>query len=282
MNVPPDSATMVAILSACSHAGKVEEGIKIFDSMFDTHGIVPQLDHYACMVDILGRAGRVVEAKELINRMPMQPDSVVWSALLGSCRKHGDANLAKLAADRLKELQPRNSLGYVQMSNIYCSGGSYNEAGIIRKEMKGSRVRKEPGLSWIEIGNMVHDFAAGGSRHPQRKTICSRLDFLIGQLKEIGYVPETSLALHDIEEEHKEEQLYHHSEKLALAFALMNEGNSPSGKTAIKIMKNIRICVDCHNFMKLASDLLHKEIVVRDSNRFHQFRNGMCSCNDYW
>ncbi|XP_065882145.1 pentatricopeptide repeat-containing protein At1g71420 [Euphorbia lathyris] len=282
MNVDPDSATMVALLSACSHAGMVEEGIKIFDSMLDSYCISPKLDHYACMVDMLGRAGRVVEAKQLISRMPMEPDSVIWSALLSSCRKHGVIHLAKFAADKLKELEPGNSLGYVQMSNIYCSGGSYNEAGTIRKEMTGSKVRKEPGLSWIEIGNTVHEFASGGKRHPQRKDICTRLDALVRQLKEIGYVPETSLALHDIEEEHKEEQLYHHSEKLALAFAIMNETSPNSGTSVIKIMKNIRICVDCHNFMKLASHLLHKEIVVRDSNRFHQFKNGLCSCNDYW
>lgn len=282
MNLPPDSATIVALLSACSHAGMVEEGIKIFDSMIDNHGIVPQLDHYACMVDILGRAGRVVEAKVLISKMPMEPDAVVWSALLGSCRKHGETQLAKLAADKLKELDPRNSLGYVQMSNIYCSGGGYSQAGVMRKEMEGSRVRKEPGLSWIEIGNIVHEFASGGRRHPRRNAICTRLDLLIGQLKERGYVPETNLALHDIEEEHKEEQLYHHSEKLALVFAMMNEESLHHDRSVIKIIKNIRICVDCHSFMKLASDLLHKEIIVRDSNRFHQFKNGMCSCNDYW
>ncbi|KAJ6360551.1 hypothetical protein OIU77_004546 [Salix suchowensis] len=159
---------------------------------------------------------------------------------------------------------------------------SYNEAGLIRKEMDGSRVRKEPGLSWIEIENRVHEFASGGRRHPQREAIYAKLYSLIGQLKGVGYVPETSLALQDIEEEHKQEQLYHHSEKLALVFALMNEGSLRGGGAVIRIVKNIRICVDCHNFMKLASDLLQKEIVVRDSNRFHHFKNRMCSCNDYW
>ncbi|WCJ34968.1 Tetratricopeptide repeat (TPR)-like superfamily protein [Euphorbia peplus] len=282
MNVDPDSATMVSVLSACSHGGMVEEGIKIFDSMLDRYGISPKLDHYACVVDMLGRAGRVIEAKELISGMPMEPDSVIWSALLSSCRKHGVIHLAKFASDKLKELEPGNSLGYVQMSNIYCSGGSYKEAGTIRNEMKGSKVSKEPGLSWIEIGNRVHEFASGGKRHPQRTAICVRLDALVRELREIGYVPETSLALHDIEEEHKEEQLYHHSEKLALAFAIMNETSGNSGRSVIKIMKNIRICVDCHNFMKLASDFLHKEVVVRDSNRFHHFKNGICSCGDYW
>ncbi|XP_028805679.1 pentatricopeptide repeat-containing protein At1g71420-like isoform X2 [Neltuma alba] len=232
MNVNPDSATFVALLSACSHAGLVEEGVKIFNAMPQNYGHAPQLDHYACMVDLFGRAGRMVEANDLIHKMPMKPDSVIWSALLGSCRKHGEAHLAKLAVDKLMELEPKNSLGYVQMSNIYSSAGSFNEASLIRKEMRGSRVRKEPGLSWIEIGKKVHEFASGGQRHPQRELILNRLEILIRQLKEKGYVPETSVALYDTEEENKEEQLFHHSEKMALVFAIMNEGGLPYGGAA--------------------------------------------------
>ena len=282
MDAQPDGATFVALLSACSHAGMVEEGAKIFETMSNNHGIVPQLDHYACMVDILGRAGQISEAKELIDKMPMEPDSVVWSALLGSCRKHGETKLAKLAAVKLKELDPNNSLGYVLMSNIFCTDGRFNEARLIRREMEGKIVRKEPGLSWIEVGNQVHEFASGGQQHPEKEAICARLEELVRRLKDLGYVPQISLALHDIEDEHKEEQLYYHSEKLALAFALMNVGSICCSGNTIKIMKNIRICVDCHNFMKLASELVDMEIVVRDSNRFHHFKAKVCSCNDYW
>ncbi|KAI8002524.1 Pentatricopeptide repeat-containing protein [Camellia lanceoleosa] len=107
MNVHPDATTFVALLSACRHAGMVEEGSRIFDTMSEKYGIVPQLDHFACMVDILGRAGRVLEAKKIISEMPMEPDSVVWSAFLGACRKHGETNLANLAATKLKELDPK-------------------------------------------------------------------------------------------------------------------------------------------------------------------------------
>ncbi|KAJ4967324.1 hypothetical protein NE237_019173 [Protea cynaroides] len=281
MNVQPDTATFVALLTACSHTGLVDQGTKIFDMMVQKYGICPQLDHFACMVDILGRAGHLLEAEALIRRMPMEPDSVVWSALLGACRKHREPKLAELAGRKLMELDPKNSLGYVLMSNIYSSEGCFDNAALIRKEMKECRVRKEPGLSWIEVGNQVHEFAAGGQRHPQREAICAELDVLVGQLKEIGYVPERNSALHDIGEEHKEDQLLYHSEKLALAFAVMNSGRCCDLKT-IRIMKNIRICLDCHNFMKLASDLLQSEILVRDANRFHHFRDGLCSCSDYW
>ncbi|CAN0928235.1 Pentatricopeptide repeat-containing protein At1g71420 [Linum grandiflorum] len=279
MNVRADSATMVALLSVCSHVGLVTKGFEIFNSMYTNHGISPELDHYACMIDVLGRAGRLSEARELISRMPMEPDSVIWSSILSSCRKHGgQTELAKFAADRLTELDPDNSLGYVQMSNMCFVTGSYNEAGLIRKEMKSSKVVKQPGLSWIEIGNELHEFASGGRRHPDREAIYTKLDGLVADLRaKKGYVPDTSLSFHDIDVEHKEQELCRHSEKLALAFALI-KGSSG----VIRIVKNIRICVDCHEFMKLASGFLEKEIVVRDSNRFHHFENDKCSCSDFW
>ncbi|KAL6977688.1 hypothetical protein U1Q18_026478 [Sarracenia purpurea var. burkii] len=282
MNDQPDATTFVALLSACSHAGLVEEGTKLFGTMLDNYSIAPQLDHFACMVDLLGRAGRILEAEKLINEMPMEPDYVVWSAFLGACRKHGESNLANQAATKLKELDPKSSLGYVLMSNIYCSAGIFNDAGLIRREMKGLGVQKEPGLSWTEVGNCVHEFASGGQRHPQGKAIYASLERLIGKLKALGYVPEISLALQDVEEEQKEEQLYYHSEKLALVFSLMYAGSLHCSEGIIQIIKNIRICVDCHNFMKVASNLVQREIVVRDSNRFHHFKEGVCSCNDYW
>ncbi|RZC69709.1 hypothetical protein C5167_032826 [Papaver somniferum] len=184
MNIKPDPATIVAVLTACSHAGLVDQGTEIFETMFEKYEISPQNDHFACMVDILGRAGRIHEAEAFINRMPVKPDPVVWSALLGACRKH--------------------------------------DAALIRKELKGFKVRKEPGLSWIEVGNEVHEFAAGGQFHPLKCAIYAELEGLIRNLKKIGYVPEISFALQDMEEEHKQEQLYYHSEKLALAFALIN------------------------------------------------------------
>ncbi|KAL2349404.1 hypothetical protein Fmac_003404 [Flemingia macrophylla] len=207
MNACPDSATFIALVSACSYVGLVDEGVKLFNSMSDVHVIVPQLDHYSCMVDLYGRAGKLLEAENLIRKMPMKPDSVIWSSVLGSFRKHSETRLAKLAADNFEELEPNKSLGYVQMSNIYSSG-----------------------LSWIEIGKKIHEFGSGGQ--------------LIH-----------TFSLYGTEVEHKEDQLLHHSEKMALVFAMMNEGSLLCGGNLIKIMKNIGICVVCHNFMKLAAYL---------------------------
>ena len=174
MDAQPDGTTFVAFLLACSHAGMVEEGTKIFETMSNNHGIAPQPDHYTCMVDILGRAGRISEVKELIVKMLMEPDPVVWSALLGGCRKHGETKLAKLAAVKVKELDPNNSLGYILMSNIFCTDGHFNEARLISREMEGKTVRKEPGLSWIEVVNLLHEFVSRGQQHPEREAICAR------------------------------------------------------------------------------------------------------------
>ncbi|PKA55572.1 Pentatricopeptide repeat-containing protein [Apostasia shenzhenica] len=279
MDVLPDSATFVGVLTACSHGGLVNEGCNVFKEMSEVYGIEPELDHFACMVDILGRAGKLLEAEELIKQMPMKPDSVVWSAMLGACRKHGNPKLGKKAAQWLMELEPMNSVGYVMLSNIYCATRSYRDAAFVRKGMKVLGVKKEPGLSWIEAGNRLHEFSVGGHHHPHREEIIVELKSLVVKLKEMGYVVDLRLVLHEIDEEHMEEQLLLHSEKMALVFGLMN---ASSKWVPIKIMKNIRICEDCHSFIKLASKYTGRDIVVRDSNRFHHFANGVCSCNDYW
>ncbi|CAA7410280.1 unnamed protein product [Spirodela intermedia] len=280
MDVHPDAATFVGLLFACSHSGMVDEGRAIFSAMATEHGVAPQLDHFACMVDLLGRAGHLVEAEELIGQMPMAPDPVVWSGLLGACRKHGDLRIAERAAQMLVAMAPGRSAGYVLISNMYSEQGSFRDAAPLWKGMKESGVKKVAGLSWIEVGNRVHEFSVGGHRHPQIKAILGELKLIVEKVKEIGYAPETSLVLHDIEEGLKEEQLYCHSEKLALVFGLMN---APDSQSCIKIMKNIRICMDCHRFIKLVSKCVSKkEIVVRDANRFHHFKDGVCTCGDYW
>ncbi|KAJ6841594.1 pentatricopeptide repeat-containing protein [Iris pallida] len=279
MDIAPDSSTFAGLLTACSHGGLLDEGREIFESLSKVYGIDPHLDHYACMVDILGRAGRLSEAEELIEQMPIEPDFVVWSSLLGACSKHREARIGEKAARKLVELDPQRSVGYVMMSNIYCARGSYHDATFVRKEMKEFGVKKELGLSWIGIGNLVHEFSAGGRHHPQIEDIWVELKGHVVRLKKMGYVADTSLVLHEIDEERKEERLLRHSEKLALVFGMMN---SSAAQDSLKIMKNIRICKDCHRFMKLSSECIGKEIVVRDSSRFHHFIHGECSCGDYW
>lgn len=139
-------------------------------------------------------------------------------------------------------------------------------------------VEKEAGLSWIEVRNKVHTFAVRDRSHPQTEDIYATLEELTSQMKEAGYKPNTKFVLHDVEEEQKEQYLCHHSEKLAIAFGVIN---LPPG-TPLRIVKNLRVCLDCHSATKFISKIVGREIIVRDCSRFHHFKDGLCSCGDYW
>lgn len=274
----PNEVTFVGVLSSCSHNGLVEEGCKYFNDMHQVYGVKPNIRHYGCMVDLLGRAGRLKEAMDIINDMPMEPNAVVWGALLASCRRHGDVELGEHAMKKLIQLEPESSGNYVLLSNAYAVSGRWDDSAKVRAMMRGVGVVKEPGCSWVEGKNMVHEFVAGDKSHPKSEKIYELLDDLGERLKAAGYVPDTSSVLHDIEEEAKEELLGRHSEKLAIAFALI----STEAKETIRVVKNLRVCRDCHNMTKYITKILGREIVMRDRNRFHHFKDGSCSCGDYW
>ncbi|XP_043697877.1 pentatricopeptide repeat-containing protein At2g13600-like [Telopea speciosissima] len=156
--VDPDGVTFVGVLSACSHAGLVEEGWKHFNSMNASYGIVPSGKHYACMVDLLGRKGHFEDVRNFILQMPLQPTASLWGALLSACKTHGNVEMAEYAMDHLIELQPQNPGNYVILSNIYANAGRWNDVDHVRKLMVDHGVRKLPGCSWIEIGSSIHAF----------------------------------------------------------------------------------------------------------------------------
>ncbi|XP_047339891.1 putative pentatricopeptide repeat-containing protein At3g49142 [Impatiens glandulifera] len=274
----PDSIAFVSVISACSHAGLLEDGRNFYDLMIDKYKLSPRIEHFACMVDLLGRAGRLNEAYEFIMKMPLAPNERVWGALLGACRVYSDMDIGIVVADNLLKLAPEQSGYYVLLSNIYAKAGRWEEVSEIRSIMKGRGIKKMPGISNVEIDRNVHTFLAGDQSHAQTEKIYEELEFLMGKMKESGYVPETISALHDVEEEDKENHLAVHSEKLAIAFAIIN--TRPG--TTIRITKNLRVCGDCHIAAKLISKIVAREIVIRDTNRFHHFRDGFCSCGDYW
>eukprot|EP01018_Ginkgo_biloba_P008673 Gb_07617 [translate_table: standard] len=274
----PDHITFVGVLSACSHVGLVDEGHQYFCSMSQDHCITPTIQHYACMVDLLGRAGCLDQADELIKKMPLEPDAIVWGALLSACRIHGNTELGKYAAERLLELEPRCVGTHVLLANIYAKVGEWEDAANVRKMIKDKGLKKQPGCSWIEVKDKVHAFVADDRSHPQTERIYALLDRLAEQMKQAGYVPNTDFVLHDVEEEQKEIDLWHHSEKLAIAFGLIN--TLPG--IPIRITKNLRVCGDCHTATKFISQIVGRDIVMRDSNRFHHFKNGICTCGDYW
>ncbi|KAL5802154.1 hypothetical protein ACOSQ3_030612 [Xanthoceras sorbifolium] len=274
----PNGVTFIGILHACSHMGLIDEGRNFFSSMTKDYGIIPQIEHYGCIVDLLSRGGLLQEAYEFIMNMPMKPNGIIWGAVLGGCRLHKNVDLAEEATRHLHQLDPLNDGYYVVLSNIYAEAEQWEDVARVRRLMRNQGVKKTPGWSSITVNGVVHEFVAGDETHPQSQEIFRIWEELLGEMKLKGYVPNTSVVLLDMEETEKERFLYRHSEKLALVFGLMN---TPPG-TPIRIMKNLRVCEDCHTAFKLISEIVNREIVVRDRNRFHCFKDASCSCRDYW
>ncbi|XP_030531751.1 pentatricopeptide repeat-containing protein At1g08070, chloroplastic-like [Rhodamnia argentea] len=274
-NLKPDGVTFLGILCACCHEGLVDEGKRYFRIMKEEFGLCPGLEHYGCMVDLLGQAGLFSETLCIIQKMDLKPDPIIWRTLLGACRTHRNVPLGRYAARKLLELEPTNAENYVLLSNIYAQDSMWDEIAKLRAVMNQKGIAKVAGCSSIEIGNAVYEFIAADCLKPE---VCDLLEDIRKELKQVGYAANTGLALYDIQEEEKESSVAFHSEKIALAFGLTK---SPPGST-IRIVKNLRVCQDCHVFFKLVSLLYKREISLRDRNQFHHFAGGSCSCRDHW
>ncbi|KAK9924366.1 hypothetical protein M0R45_032736 [Rubus argutus] len=244
----PHAITFIGVLNACSHAGLVDLGRYYFNLMINDYEIEPTIEHYGCFVDILCRAGCLDEAKNVIGSMPMKPNKVIWMSLLSGARIHGNVEIGDYAAQRLIEVSPDTIGCYVVLSNMYAAVHQ-----------------------WEKVAQVTNPIL--------RQKIYSKLSEVREKLKSVGHVPDTSQVLLCLEEEkEKEVELENHSERLAIAFGLINlEPRSP-----IRIIKNLRVCNDCHSVTKLLSKIYNREIVVRDNSRFHHFTNGSCSCKDFW
>lgn len=280
--IEPDGVTYLALLAACSHSGLVEESREYFSRLCRDRHIKPKVEHYACMVDILGRAGRLNEAKNLIHNMPFNPSTGIWQTLLSSCRVHENLEMGREVERILLNLDGNNPVNYVMVSNLYVGAGYWKESERLRKVAKRKGLKKDAGRSWVEIDKEVHFFFNRDETHPLTRKIHEVLEETERRMRqEIGYTSDVRYALHDVEEETKEESLRVHSEKLAIGLALLCGGMEKGGKP-IRIYKNLRVCGDCHEFIKGLSKILSKVFVVRDASRFHKFEDGRCSCNDYW
>ncbi|XP_015571628.2 pentatricopeptide repeat-containing protein At3g24000, mitochondrial [Ricinus communis] len=277
-DIDPDEVTFIGVLAACSYMGWVEEGKKHFDLMSKVYGITPSIEHHACMVDILGRTGKFNEVEVFIEEKKLAPYSLIWETVLGACKLHGNVEFGKQAAEKLFEFEPKMDSSYILLSNIFAAKGRWDNVRSTRAMMSTQGVKKEPGCSWIEVNGQVHVFTSQDGSHPKSMEIYTKLEELGQKLTSIGYTPKTENVLHNVSNKEKKELLYHHSERLALAFALI----STSPVKPIRIFKNLRICGDCHDFMKLMSSITNREIVVRDIKRFHHFKKGTCTCQDYW
>ncbi|KAJ8899050.1 hypothetical protein K2173_010049 [Erythroxylum novogranatense] len=262
--VAPSDVVYIGLLNACSHAGLVEDGRLVFNHMVNVVGLEPRIEHYGCLVDLLGRAGLLEEAEQVILNMPIKPDDVIWKALLGACKMHGNLEMGERIAKILMALFPndRNWEGVAEM----------------RLKMKEMDIRKDPGCSWIELDGIIHEFLVEDDSNPRSKEVHLMLAEISYKLRNAGYRPNTTQVLLNMDEEDKESALQYHSEKIAVAFGLI----STAPRTPLRVVKNLRICEDCHSSMKLISKLYNRKIIVRDRKRFHHFVNGSCSCKDYW
>ncbi|EFJ15145.1 hypothetical protein SELMODRAFT_118721 [Selaginella moellendorffii] len=284
--VAPDRVCFASVLLACAHLGTVNAGRDYLVSMSSDHRVDPTCDHFLTMVDLLGRTGRVKDCEDLVNAMPYVPGDVAWMSLLGAARSYGHMGAGVRAAEKLMELEACGEYGgggcpYVLLANLFAGAGWHAEAARANRVMKERGVRIHRCVSSIEVGGVDHRFCVGEdlAAHPQGEEIAMELRRLERMMVEQRlFAPEVREVLHDIGESEKERLLWQHSERLAIGFGLVA---TPPG-TQLWIIKNLRVCLDCHTVTKFISLVTKRRIVVRDSNRFHHFDDGRCSCQDYW
>ncbi|XP_065857126.1 pentatricopeptide repeat-containing protein At1g59720, chloroplastic/mitochondrial-like [Euphorbia lathyris] len=274
--VKPNHVTFIGILSACAHGGLVSAGKKYWSSMPEL-GIEPSMEHYGCMVDLLCRGGLVQEAYNFAQTIP-SPNPVIWRTLLVGYRKNGMVDQAEMVAEQLLELEPLNAGNYILVANLYASVSQWEKMSHVRKKMKDKGMKAVPGCTSIEVDGFVHEFVMGDWSHPEAELIKTSLRDVSVRIHNTGYEPYVSAVLHNVDDEEKENVLNEHSERLAIAYGLLKI----KPPAPIRIIKNLRMCEDCHEVTKIISKVYGREIIVRDRVRFHKFVNGLCSCKDYW
>lgn len=277
----PDEYSFLAILTSLYNAGMFLQIEHWLTRMKAEYGLEPTLEHYTCLVGGIGRAGQLEKAERIALTMPFKPDAAVWRALLSACAIRGAADKAQSMATRVLELEPHDDSAYVILANVFSAAGRWDDVAEVRWRMKDRRVKKRGGRSWIEVQGKVHVFVAGEWKHERSAEIYHKLEELMEEITKLGYVPVWDEMLHNVVgEENKKEALWYHSEKLAVAFGVLS-GCAPPGKP-LRIVKNLRICKDCHEAFKYMTRVLEREIIVRDVNRYHRFFNGRCTCRDIW
>ncbi|CAI0447161.1 unnamed protein product [Linum tenue] len=251
LDLKPTEETFLAVLSACGSADAVDEAFIHFKSMKNDFGIDQQMEHYVGMIDVLGKCGFLNEIEQYIEKLPFDPSVEIWEKYMNYARIHGDVDLE----DRLEELIV-----------------SMDPSKAAAKKIPTPPPVKRTAVSMLEGKSRIAEY-----RYPALYKDDPKLKELM-ELKNSGYVPDTRYVLHDIDQEAKEQALLYHSERLAIAYGLI----STLARTTLRIIKNLRICGDCHNAIKIMSRIVGRELIVRDNKRFHHFRDGKCSCGDYW
>ncbi|KAG9460013.1 hypothetical protein H6P81_004521 [Aristolochia fimbriata] len=283
LGVRPNAITFIGLLSGCSHQGLVNDGIAYFHMMRSEFWLNPSIKHLGCMVDLFGRAGKFEDAFQFIENTEARDDPVLWRTLLSACRIHRNVVMGEVAMRNLVRLSSQNAGDCVLMSGIYADTGDRQGVSRMRKLIRYQGIKTNPGWSWIEIDGIVHKFVVDDKSHTDIKEIHCKLKEVVHKSRLAGYVEEMSSSIGFQSTEESSEAWIgnsnnYHSEKLAIAFGLTR---TPPG-TTLRIVKNLRVCRDCHQLTKFISKAFNREIVVRDRVRFHHFNGGVCSCRDFW
>ncbi|KAK7247182.1 hypothetical protein RIF29_42059 [Crotalaria pallida] len=276
--IEPDESCFTSILCACRDSGLQKEGWVFFNHMRSKCSIEPKLEHYACMVDLLACSGNLSKAYRFIETMPIKPDASIWGALLSGCRIHHNVELAEKVAEHVFELEPENTRYYVLLADVYAEAEKWEKVKKLQERISRRGLEKNPECSWIEVQGKFNIFVGGDTSHPQAQRIDSLLKKLRMKMMNEGYSPKMRYALFNADDKEKEVLMCGHSERLAMACGILN---LPPGRT-IRVTKNLRVCGDCHEMGKFMSKTTRREILLRDSNRFHLFRDGTCSCRGFW
>ncbi|XP_024531324.1 putative pentatricopeptide repeat-containing protein At5g52630 [Selaginella moellendorffii] len=278
--VKPNAKTFTSVLVACGHAGFIREGILHLVYMSSDYDVVPIAEHYACAVGLLGRSGWVKEAEEYVKKLP-DAEASVWDALVTACRIHGDLDRGRSAAESLLECSPHAARSYAVVAGLYDALARSDDAARVRETMTSKGLTEERVTSSILVGNTTcHEFITADTRHKRIQGIHAELEDLGQRIAKDGYAPDASkLLMHERAEEQRQESLFYHSERLAVGLgAIKIRGDCP-----LRIIRNFRMCADCHTAIKFMSKAMGRTIILRDgSSQLHRFVDGHCACRDYW
>ncbi|MCO5568401.1 hypothetical protein L7F22_022100 [Adiantum nelumboides] len=268
--IRPDEITFLSILSVCSHAGLVLKARTYFEAMTNEYNVPPASEHFNCVIDLLGRAGQIVEAVETLEKMPYQPTLFGWCSMLGACRKWGNVKLGRHIFECVMRLDDQHAPALVLMFNIYMDACMWEEAKKIEAMLQALN---EPGKSWVELFGVVHTFNEDEVDDDEYKELHTKLGDVYLKMDEKGYKNATEDMFADASN-----LPCKHSERLAVACGLLNTSEG----SQVRIVKNLRICEDCHMTLAFISKMERRNIVCKDRISFHDFKNGKCACGNYW
>lgn len=276
--IKPNKSTFVSLLTSCSISGMVKEGWEFYNSMKRDFNIDPGMEHYGCILDLLGRTGNLEQAKNFIEKMPLEPTARIWGSLLTASRNNKSIEFAELAAENILSWEHDNTGCYVLLSNLYAEAGRWEDVERIRSLMKNNGQRKTIGCSFVETKCKPYRFINQDRSHIETNTIYNVLDILSSKMGDAKYVLSvTKFRPQDLQKK-RANSPENHSVRLAISFGLIS---TKIGNPVI-VRKNTRMCKDCHSAGKKISEITHREIIVGDSKVFHHFKDGNCTCSDYW